>query len=297
VAVAAAPFSLGASVTCVAGFQTWFGAAVWRVGSQNPVRRIRHGASGQLELGRDGAFFVDGGTVWSTTTGARVHVLDGTLALSQDGHSAVLSRPGTTAVVAVPSGRHVAELEDAGGLRSAVFSPDGRRLLTQQTGELDLWDAASGRRVARIGRPGEAVKAYAFGAGGRLVLAVFGRRAATFDAGTGQPVATVTGDFDALSPDGSVAVSVAGGAVSVVDMTTGVATALQTGTPNPITAVDFLPDASDLVAEDTDDQVVRVLRCAVCASEDELLRRARATLAVVSSFRPRPPPISFAETG
>jgi WD40 repeat protein len=296
VAVAAGAWPYGPP-SIAAGCQPWHGVGVWRVGSQTPVRQIRPGTSGNLELSRRGAFFVDGRTTWSTRTGAPLHALDGTLALSQDGHLALVSHAGTTAVAAVPSGRPVAELHGAGRLSSAAFSPDGRRLLTQHKSQLDLWDAASGRRVARIGRPGESVKGYAFGAGGRLVLALFGKRAATIDAATGTPVATVNGDFAAVSPDGSVAISLGGGAVSVVDTQTGVATALQTGTPNPIAAVHFLPDSSDLVAEDNNDKVVRVLRCAICAPEDELVRRAQATLAVVSAFHPRPPPVSFAETG
>ena len=148
-----------------------------------------------------------------------------------------------------------------------------------------------------LGRSGEAVKANSFGAGGRLVLAVFGRRAATFDATTGNQLTTLAGNFSAISPDGSVAVSLRGSTVSVVDLETGVGTVLETGSPDPIDAVRFVPDSSLLVAEDPEGIVVRVLRCAICASDDELLRRARATLAVVSTFHPHPPPIAVAQTG
>ena len=95
---------------------------------------------------------------------------------------------------------------------------------------------------------------------------------------------------------GSVAVSLLGG-TRVVDLKTGVGTVLETGSPDPIDAVWFVPDSSLLVAEDPENLVVRVLRCAICASDDELLRRARATLAVVSTFHPRRPTSDSAATG
>jgi WD40 repeat protein len=267
------------------------------VGSRAPHRRLWPGYLGHLELGREGALFVDGARVWSTGTGARVHRLDGTLALSHDGRLALVSHGGTVSVVAVGSGDPVAGLRDAGRPVSAAFSPDGRRVLTSRKSALDLWDAATGRRVARLGRSGEAVNAYAFGAGGSLVLALLGGRAATFDATTGKPLTTVAGEFSALSPDGSVAVSLPlDGTMKVVDVKTGVATLLQTGSASAISAVRFGPDSSLIVAEEAKGSVVRVLRCPICASDDELLRRARATLAAVSGFQPSRPPISISAT-
>ncbi len=296
VAVAAEPWLYGPPVSCP--FRPQFGAAVWQVGSRAPRRRIWTGSPGHVELGRAGGLLVDGRRVWSTSTGVRIPTLDGTLALSRDGRRALVSRRGAVSVVAVPSGHRVAPLRDAGRPASALFSPDGRRVLTSHKGALDLWDGASGRRVVRLGGSGASVKAYAFGAGGKLVRALFGRRAATFDAATGKRRSAVAGEFSALSPDGSVAVSLPlDGTVKVVDLKTGLATGLKTGTANPITAVHFGPNADTIIAEDAKGSVVRVVRCPICASDDELLRRARATLAVSSSFHPRPPPISYSFTG
>jgi WD40 repeat protein len=295
VAVAAKRWRYGPQAGC--SFKPRFGAAVWRIGSREPRLRIPSGASGRLGLDRTGALFVDGGRVWTTRGGARLRALDGTLALSQDGRRAVVSHGEVASVVSVPSGRPVAGLRDAGRVYSAVFSPDGRRVLTQQKGALDLWDATTGRLVAPLRRSAESVKAFSFAADGRLVEALFGDRAATFDAATGKPLASLGGKFSALSPDGSVAVSVQSGTVRVVDLKTGVATVLPTGSANPITAVQFGPVSSLLLAEDTKGGVVRVLRCAVCASDGELLRQARSTLGFVSRFDPRRPPVAVGVTG
>lgn len=276
-----------------------WGARVWRAGGGAESRPIWPGSFGHIELGRDGVLFVDEGKVWSVATASRIHELDGTLALSPDGHRAILARAGTVEVVRVPSGQPIAGLRDAGRPASAVFSPDGRRVLTSQKGALDLWDAATGRRLARLSRAGELAKAYSFGAGGRLVLALFNERAATFDALTGKSLTDRPGDFSALSDNGSVAVSARpDGTVEVVDLKTGVATVLQTGGAKPITAVHVGPDSSVIAAEHEDHEdrassVVRVLRCEICAPADELLRRARATLALVSGFNPSRPPIAW----
>jgi WD40 repeat protein len=282
--------------------------ALWRVGSRAPFLRLPTARS-PIMLDRRGSIVAFDGKAWDTSTGARLHRLDGIIALSPDGRLALVPRHRTPAIVSVPSGTTVAVLPGFGSLAAtdlrAAFSQDGTRLLTfsdkfvrlTSADKVDfaLWDTGNGTLIRHLGKTGETAdwendleNRFAFGNRGRLVFALFSDRAATFDAADGSEVDSTPGSFDAISPDGRwAAVANTDGTVGVVDLQTGSRVAIPTDTATKLTYVTFAkPDV--IVATDANGNL-HVLPCVICAPENELLRRARTTLARISRFHPRHP--------
>ena len=271
-------------------------AAVWRLGDARPVRVFE---SGDVLLDRDGGLVAVGPRVWRTATGERVGALDGLLDLSSDGRTALVARPGRgLEIVDVESGAATASLPGsrelaAGTLESgvqAVLSPDGQRVLT--AGEnVRLWDAATGKQLALLGRTDES-RALEFDDGGALALVASNTRTAVFRAADGEPVASDRSASDAISPDGAfVADAADDGSLAILDLRTGTRVALQTATARPLDSVSYGPTADIFVAEDREGDV-HVVRCEICAGEDALLQRARTKLARISRFEALHPPVS-----
>ena len=222
------------------------------------------------------------------------------MALAPDGQQALVFRGRTTRVVEAPSGRTVAVLDDAGRLArggtelvTAALSPAGDRVLTDNAGILRLWDAGTGKAVARLDRRNDYVSDYAFVDGGRRVQVRFQNRAATFDAADGRQLSSRAGTFEAVSDDGTIGVVLPEhGGLDVVELKTGLTVSLPTDTASSLTSATFGSTPDVLVARDARGDV-HVIRCAICAPDDELLRRARATLDRVAK-QPSQPPISGA---
>ena len=240
--------------------------------------------------------------MWRTSGGEPLPGLGEVLLLSPDGTKALVLRGGSFEVVETATGKTVAALHDAEPLREesdfipddSSFSPDGRRLLTSWGSTARLWDATTGEPIAVLGRPDDEIDAFAFGDGGRLVLATFSDRAAVFSADDGAPVSSVAGSFDsgAVSANGAFAAApLAGGAVEVMDIAAGTRVLLQTGTGIRLTSVAFGPTAATIVARDARGDV-HVVRCEICASDDELLTLARSRLAVLAQIEATRPPVS-----
>ena len=101
------------------------------------------------------------------------------LAQSPDGTRIVtLSNSGKARVVETASGSDVAILSDprleGAKIESAVFSPDGRRVLTSSSswrGQLELWDAADGRMLAALDGHND-TRSAAFNADASVIAAV-----------------------------------------------------------------------------------------------------------------------------
>ena len=127
-----------------------------------------------IQLDPRGSLLATEGRAWRTATGGRVRSLDGIVELSPDGRLALVRRDSTATVVRVGSGAAVVTLRGFGGFRlpdvSAIFSPDGRRVVTLRGEALNLWDTATGESLGRLGRAGDTVEGYSFGEDGRLVL-------------------------------------------------------------------------------------------------------------------------------
>ena len=81
---------------------------------------------------------------------------------------------------------------------SAVFSPDGRRILTASDDQTArIWDAASGEQLTVLSGHDEGVLGAAFSPDGRrIVTASQDGTARTWDAATGRPLATLSGHDD-----------------------------------------------------------------------------------------------------
>jgi WD40 repeat protein len=285
---------------CVRSADETYGAAVWRLGQRPPRREVR--SYGPLMLDTNGRLVAVGGGVWRTTGGERLRRLGEVLVLSPGGTVVLVFRGGSLEVVETVSGKTVAVLRDAGPLvreardipPDASFSPDGRRLLTSWGLNARLWDATNGEPIALLGRRGEEVDEFAFGDGGRLALATFSDRAAVFSAADGKLLSSVAGSFDGgvVSSNGALAaVPQTDGAIDVVDIATGTRATLQTDTAVRLTSVSFGPTADVIVARDAEGDV-HVVRCEICASDDELLTLARSRLAVLSRIEAKRPPVA-----
>ncbi|WP_429461900.1 WD40 repeat domain-containing protein [Paraburkholderia sp. JPY465] len=97
----------------------------------------------------------------------------------------------------------------AGRFFSAVFSPDGRRVLTASAdGTARVWDAATGKQIGQFSGHQGAVGSAAFSPDGqRVVTASADGTARVWDVATGQVIAQLTGHHGAVSsaafsPDG-----------------------------------------------------------------------------------------------
>ena len=289
---------------CVQSADETHGAAVWRLGGPTPLREVL--SYGPVVLDTNGRLVAVGGGVWRTSGGERQRGLGEVLALSPSGIVALAVRGGRLEVVETVSRKTVVVLRDAGPLvratrdlspPDALFSLDGRRLLTSWGSNVRLWDATTGEPIVLLGRQGEEAGEFAFGNGGRLALATFSDRAAVFSAADGKLLSSVDGPFDggAVSSNGELAaVPKTDGAIDVVDLATGTRATLQTDTAVRLTSVSFGPTPDVIVARDVEGDV-HVVRCEICASEDELMRLARSRLAVVSRIEAKRPPV--AETG
>ena len=123
----------------------------------------------------------------------------------------IAARSWVTAIV--PTGRSWMSLKHEGAVKSAVFSPDGRRLVTASADKTArVWDAATGQPVGALLRHGGAVEAVAFSPDGRLVATGLADMARVWDARTGEPVGAVLQHkgpvlFVAFSPDGRLVVT------------------------------------------------------------------------------------------
>src|SRR5262249_32281306 len=152
-----------------------------------------------------------------------------------NGRIALVRRNGTAAIVHVGSASDPTPLASFGRLAgddelTGAFSPSGDRVVTSAANGTRLWNAATGARVARLGRADQG-----FGDDGRLVLVVFGDRATVFTAADGTLLRSRPGAFGAISPDGTLAAKATDtGGVRIIDLTTGAATALQTDTTLPL---------------------------------------------------------------
>ncbi|WP_163508911.1 helix-turn-helix domain-containing protein [Fodinicola acaciae] len=211
-------------------------------------------AANDVELSPDGTRLATAGrsgtlTLWSTA-GQQIAVVGSqgapvtSIAFSPDGRSvATGGKDGTARVWKV--GQPLVVDAHAGWIRAVAISPDGRTLATGGPA-VQLWDLASGRRIATLTGHTADVTSVAFSPDGRtLASASLDETVRLWDLPSAQPVATLTGHGQAVNavayaPDGRTVFSASGDdTVLLWDL------AGATVTPRPVDqrfAVDLSPD-------------------------------------------------------
>ena len=120
----------------------------------------------------------------------------------------------------------------------------------------------------------------------------FAGLAAVLRATDGSLLSSANGSFDAISRDGTLAASAGvDGSLAVIDLDTGVRVTIQTDTALPLHSVSFGPTSDVLVVGDQGGDA-HLIRCDVCAPDDELAVRARARLSRLARFTALPPPVA-----
>jgi WD40 repeat protein len=157
-------------------------ARIWDGATGGELARLQHSAGVETA-----AFSPDGKKVVTTSQGRIAQLWDVPSILGRalhhdaDVQQASFSKDGRYALTAsvdhtarvwdAASGQEVAKFNFTEGLRSAVFSADGRRVVTV-AGEAAVWDVASGRRLAQFRHSITDARQAAFSPdGGRVITA------------------------------------------------------------------------------------------------------------------------------
>jgi WD40 repeat protein len=110
--------------------------------------------------------------------------------------------------------------EHGGAVRAAVFSPDGKRVVSCSRSEVLAWDAATGKMLAPLGS-GQGGAGLAFRPDGKCLAIVGGdKQARAYDVVTNRLLFTVPAGAVAFSRDGKL-LATAGGGVVLRDAATG----------------------------------------------------------------------------
>ncbi len=153
-------------------------------------------------------------------------------------------------------------------VRSAVFSPDGLRILTASSDKTArLWNSRTGAPLIVLAGHGGAVADAEFSADGRrIVTASDDKTARIWDAGTGQLLVTLSGHGDivgtaAFSPDGRRVVSASKDRTARIwDAGTGAQLAVLSGPDAKFHSAVFSPDGQRIVTAplSASDRAVRI---------------------------------------
>ena len=144
-----------------------------------------------------------------------------------------------------------AKFNDDNEILTAAFSPDGARVVSAGRGGMAaLWDARAGRFLASLdGHRGD-VDSAAFSADGTRVITADNDTVNIWDAATGARLRSLEGHRAAMSPDGSLIVTI--GDTARMWTWTGQLVASLDGHTGPIVAVAYSPDGSRLVTSSVD---------------------------------------------
>jgi WD40 repeat protein len=147
-----------------------------------------------------------------------------------------------------------------GAVYSAVFSPDGTRVISASDDRTArLWDAATGKQIAILrGHEGRVVRAAFSPDGTRVVTASLDKTARLWNAATGKQVALLgehanTVGSAVFSPDGTRIISASDdGTARLWDAATGKQIAFLRGHDDAIQSVAFSPDGTRVVTASED---------------------------------------------
>ena len=152
-------------------------------------------------------------------------------------------------------------------LTSAVFSPDGTRIVTASSDKTArIWDAASGAEIARLTGHGSSVTSAAFSPDGtRVVTASSDKTARIWDAASGAEIACLSGHQSsvtsaAFSPDGTQIVMASASwdkTAAIWDAASGAPIARLSGHQQRVASAAFSPDGTRIVTA-SEDNTVRI---------------------------------------
>jgi WD40 repeat protein len=150
-------------------------------------------------------------------------------------------------------------------LRSASYSPDGKRIVTASLDKTArIWDARTGVQLAVLSGHGDRVNSAVFSPDGmRIVTASSDKTARIWDAGTGAQLAELSGHDDRLisaeySPDGTRIVTASYGESPIIwDVRTGVKLTTLAGHSATVTHAAYSPDGARIVTASFD-QTARI---------------------------------------
>jgi WD40 repeat protein len=145
-------------------------------------------------------------------------------------------------------------------LRSAVYSPDGMRIVTASLDKTArIWDARTGKQLAVLSGHGDRVNSAAYSPDGtHIITASSDKTARIWDARTGAQLTELSGHGDrvisaAYSPDGTRIVSASYGRTArVMDARTGAILCALSGHGATLTSAAYSPDGSKIVTASFD---------------------------------------------
>jgi WD40 repeat protein len=211
--------------------------------------------------------------IWDAASGRQLVSLEGhggsveTAAFSADAKRVVTaSVDGTARLWESATGREIAVLRIGSWQASAVFSPDGTRVLTASFESTRLWEAATGREIAGLRRGGYGVECAEFSPDGARVLTCSeGGETYLWDARTGQYVDKLpstkqghsTSRLATFSPNGARILTATDAAAYLWDLATGRTSVLLTA-QEPLRFTLFSPNGAQIVTGSSGSTVARL---------------------------------------
>jgi WD40 repeat protein len=254
-------------------------AGIWDAATGAFVRRLEGHRGGVTSAAFDRAgdrvlTTSEDGTarIWDVATGAVGLELKGhttwvnAASFSPDEARIVTASDDHTARVWDPhTGAELMRLDHDAPVRSAMFAPEGGRILTAAGNTAHLWDAQTGRLLATtLAGHRDEVRDAVFSADGTLIATTSkDYTARIWDAATGRLLRTLDGhgstvDSAAFNRDGSLLVTASeDGTARVWDVQTGIAHNIFRGNGASFFSADFSPDATRIVTG-SEDNTARV---------------------------------------
>src|SRR5579871_2725507 len=251
-------------------------ARLWDASSGDEIAVLRghEGSVSSVAFSPDGGRVVttsyDGtARIWDIATSKEIMVLGGhepsanAAALSLDGGRALTVNL-TARLWDTVNGNEIAALHRL--VSSAMFSPDGRRVLTASMDmTARLWDAANGEQLAVLHGHQARLASAAFGPDGQRVVTASGDKTARlWDAASGQELAVLRGHQDAVqsavfSSDGRcIATASADKTARLWDAASGQELAVLRGHEAAVNWVAFSSDTGRVMTSSSDDGAARL---------------------------------------